>query len=701
MPRLVSTLLFFASLSIWAVGAFAQTNDYPFPDAPYCPASAIRCPANTEDPYGFYFRECTSFVAWRMNRDLGATDQNHPSFTNKMNGGQWGDAGNWSNNAGSLGYPVDNTPEVGAVAHWGPGECGGCKIGHVAYVESINPDGTVNVSEYNFCEHDCHNFDTRSNVVPKRFIHIVSHSKPNEVGYVDAAGDPNGVAVLIPGSTLYVRGWAADTIDGAPVQSVALYVDGASEGVATLGISRPDVAQVFQRSDYTNSGWTFQMSTASLSYGSHTVTAFATGSSGTGKLSASKMITIQSVVGQEAGYIDAAGDPNGVPTVTPGATLYISGWAADTVTGAPVQTVTLYVDGASEGTAILGGSRPDVAQVFGRSDFTNSGWTFQMSTASLSYGSHLVTAIAAGPSGTASLSASKTVTIQTDRYEGYLDHADCSNIYGWAYDSNQPDSPLNVNLFDNGNPLAIVDADQYRPDLVTAGKGNGYHGFSYAPNFADNQGHSITAQVADSTFTLVNSTTSFTCSASMYAVGAGSLNPQTWQDAFNRNNYATYAIVPTDNPVTSVGIGCIQYFKDNQSQQETDVLMQANCNGTVYGIYGGMWNKYAQIGGPTSSIGYLTNDRQSSTSSTNISYQWQTFQNSSGNQTELVQYNGNAFALYAGILGAWASQSYGSGQLALPTGDEQDLQPDWKIQYFQGGYIEYQLSTGYSSITYY
>ena len=77
-----------------------------------------------------------------------------------------------------------------------------------------------------------------------------------------------------------------------------------------------------------------------------------------------------------------------------------------------MQSVTVFLDGNSVGTAALGFARPDVASAFGRSDYTNSGWSFQMSTSSLSLGSHTVTARSVGPSGTALLVGSKIVTIQ-------------------------------------------------------------------------------------------------------------------------------------------------------------------------------------------------------------------------------------------------------------------------------------------------
>jgi hypothetical protein len=239
----------------------------------------------------------------------------------------------------------------------------------------------------------------------------ITAAQGQEIGFVDMAGNASGVGSVGKGQTLYVRGWAVDTASGAPVQSVTVFVDGNSVGTATLGSARSDVASAYGRSDYTNSGWSFQMSTSPLSVGPHTVTATAVGPSGTAPLVGSKTVNI-TTQGQEIGSVDLAGTASGVGTVTKGNTLFVFGWAADTASGAPVQSVTVFVDGGSAGTATLGLARSDVASAYGRSDFTNSGWSFQMSTNALSLGQHTVTATAVGPSGTAPLSGSKTVNIQ-------------------------------------------------------------------------------------------------------------------------------------------------------------------------------------------------------------------------------------------------------------------------------------------------
>lgn len=88
------------------------------------------------DPWSFYNRECTSFVAWCLN------SRNGVSFDNFYKGVQWGNAVDWVDAARQVGVRVDKTPAVGSVAWWG-GE-----YGHVAYVVDIDSD-SVTVEEYN------------------------------------------------------------------------------------------------------------------------------------------------------------------------------------------------------------------------------------------------------------------------------------------------------------------------------------------------------------------------------------------------------------------------------------------------------------------------------------------------------------------------------------------------------------------------
>ncbi len=95
------------------------------------------------DPWGFYKGYCTSFVAWRMNRNAGPM-----SFTNFMDCGRFSDAGNWGANAQKIGIPVNTTPAPGAIAWWGYGTVS--TLGHVGYVEAVNADGTIVIEDYNY-----------------------------------------------------------------------------------------------------------------------------------------------------------------------------------------------------------------------------------------------------------------------------------------------------------------------------------------------------------------------------------------------------------------------------------------------------------------------------------------------------------------------------------------------------------------------
>lgn len=122
-------------------GKVTGTDDYPW--AGYVEAA--------NPVTGMYYVNCTDFSLWRLNQQVGATDPNHPKYTNGNfasvplgNGGEWATA--WR----AKGWPADNTPEVGAMAHFAPGAVGASQqYGHIAVVQAVNDDGTVTIEEYN------------------------------------------------------------------------------------------------------------------------------------------------------------------------------------------------------------------------------------------------------------------------------------------------------------------------------------------------------------------------------------------------------------------------------------------------------------------------------------------------------------------------------------------------------------------------
>jgi surface antigen len=139
-----------------------DTGGYPWADATTvpgksfwgyttCPSSDTNCMAakvkgtdgktyGVADPYSFYLRYCTSFVAWKLNTVNGIPFKDY-NYENK--GKLFGDASTWASVAQSIGITVDHNPAVGSVAWFG------VSVNHVAWVSAINQNGTVQIEEYN------------------------------------------------------------------------------------------------------------------------------------------------------------------------------------------------------------------------------------------------------------------------------------------------------------------------------------------------------------------------------------------------------------------------------------------------------------------------------------------------------------------------------------------------------------------------
>ncbi|WP_147161019.1 CHAP domain-containing protein, partial [Weissella thailandensis] len=65
-------------------------------------------------------------------------------------GNHWGNASAWGASATAAGHTVNSSASVGAVALFAPGVGGASSYGHVAVVDSVNPDGTITISEANY-----------------------------------------------------------------------------------------------------------------------------------------------------------------------------------------------------------------------------------------------------------------------------------------------------------------------------------------------------------------------------------------------------------------------------------------------------------------------------------------------------------------------------------------------------------------------
>ncbi len=87
--------------------------------------------------------QCTDFVAWRLNRDVGSYGEPWalPWSVLTPNGGN---ARDWLGAWEGHGWITSTEPVVGAVAWFGYG------ANHVAYVSAVNGDGTILIEEYNW-----------------------------------------------------------------------------------------------------------------------------------------------------------------------------------------------------------------------------------------------------------------------------------------------------------------------------------------------------------------------------------------------------------------------------------------------------------------------------------------------------------------------------------------------------------------------
>ncbi|KAJ1951626.1 hypothetical protein FBU59_000031 [Linderina macrospora] len=125
------------------------TDDYPYKG---------KC--DSVDPWGYYICQCTSFVAFRINKRLGV------KFNNYYKGPNWGNAKTWDEAAHKTKVSINDTPKPGAVAQTNAGT-----YGHVAWVAKVTGNSVV-VEEYN--HGGTRRYNTRT--VPKNsfdnYIHL-------------------------------------------------------------------------------------------------------------------------------------------------------------------------------------------------------------------------------------------------------------------------------------------------------------------------------------------------------------------------------------------------------------------------------------------------------------------------------------------------------------------------------------------------
>lgn len=478
LPLLIA---FLAGLCLPVVPAQAATivastptvNDYPWPSASM----------NSMSPLRYYYRNCTDFVAWRLNKQAGRTAAPWAyTWSNLTPAG--GHAYQWKDQ-----FPgkVNNSPALGAVAWWGPYSGGAYDLGHIAIVSAVWSDGRVDVEEYNYGTPGT--YHTRTRVVADAYIHIqdLPTTQPGSpIGNVD---DVRGLA----GGGVWIRGWVLDPDAKTQPTSLHVYLDGPAGSGAPgkdLGLAafyRPDVANAFPGSSAEHG---FNTGFMGVAPGNHTLYVYGINVPGTG---GSNVLIKQVSVSVPAA---AAGSPlgNGDGSFGAIAAAKVAGWAFDPDTPQTALDIHAYVDGPA-GTGARGlslgrasVSRPDVAKAFPAAG-PNHG--FDTAVTGLDPGPHTIFlyAINAAGGGENPLIGIMSATAWSGSPIGSLDEVSNAGaairITGWAVDPDLASKGLEIHAYINGpagDPKArgvnLGYATVSRPDVARVHPGAGErHGF--------------------------------------------------------------------------------------------------------------------------------------------------------------------------------------------------------------------------------
>ena len=109
---------------------------YPWEQGCYVDGNAVShggTDGNGGDPLGYGCRQCVSYTAWKVIQKTGYT----PRY--------WGNANMWPASARAANFSTGNTPRAGSLGVISAGQ-----YGHIVYVEAVNGDGTVDISQYNY-----------------------------------------------------------------------------------------------------------------------------------------------------------------------------------------------------------------------------------------------------------------------------------------------------------------------------------------------------------------------------------------------------------------------------------------------------------------------------------------------------------------------------------------------------------------------
>lgn len=147
----------YSNLKLIVSGTAQTSTTVPVKPIKKAPPKVTAAPAVFNSPVFYHqnlydYGQCT----WYVFNKRAAIGKNISTY--------WWHAYNWANGARNDGYTVNNIPTVGSIATTTDGA-----YGHVAFVERVNPDGTILVSETNYL--------TPSGVVGYRTLSLAQMSR--------------------------------------------------------------------------------------------------------------------------------------------------------------------------------------------------------------------------------------------------------------------------------------------------------------------------------------------------------------------------------------------------------------------------------------------------------------------------------------------------------------------------------------------
>ncbi len=150
---------------------------------------------------------------------------------------------------------------------------------------------------------------------------------------------------------------------------------------------------------------------------------------------------------------------------------FAAGWAFDADAGPNPVTVQIKVDGVVVGTATANAARNDLLAATGSANHA-----FSITYPQIAAGPHTVELWVLDNPTTIPVKIASTV-INNTKPVGHFGSASASTLSGWAFDSDTPDTPVQVVFDMDGTTYSPISANVNRPDLLAV-VGSTAHGFS-------------------------------------------------------------------------------------------------------------------------------------------------------------------------------------------------------------------------------